>query len=373
MTVIDNLKIIMWMITWGRRVDTWEPQALSVNKDWSLNTSLNTLWKEVWIQNPIQVDGDSVYVKDIWVEQSISTNWTDEGLAWIDPILIPFTNLHTVIKNSTSDNPKILMVHFNRTVFANQIWLWCFWIWNSFSNVKIIALWSWWVERVIKDESSDNTKETSKNIFFWQQELFNAIKIEFHTIDEVCISNITIQKFSWVSLWQTERTTNSIQVMEYSHAEIHSWSHYYAWNYYPLLKDWVKDILIVTPDSDRWAHMTVAVDTVTSSVVYELFENITTSNDWTRDNERNRNRNFTDNNTTFVYEDPIITWWATLVNRLVNRYFWAWRWSAWGWARDSEEILLKPNSKYLLRATEQWNVATIINITLDWYEHINKG
>jgi hypothetical protein len=42
-----------------------------------------------------------------------------------------------------------------------------------------------------------------------------------------------------------------------------------------------------------------------------------------------------------------------------------------GSTRDDEEILLKQNTKYLLRITEANIANTIINWSLDWYEHVS--
>lgn len=49
MTVMENLKAIMWKVVAWLRVDTGEPQALSVNEDWTLNTSsraIDSSWRE---------------------------------------------------------------------------------------------------------------------------------------------------------------------------------------------------------------------------------------------------------------------------------------------------------------------------------------
>ena len=183
---------------------------------------------EVNIQYPLSIDWDSVYAKDIWIDESITTGWTDEDSTWLDLALIPFTNLNTRLHNWTSDNPKILLIHFNRTVSLDQVWLWCVWTGESFSNVKIVILWSWWVERTALDDSSNNTKYKSRNYQFWP-ELWNAIKLEFYTSDAVCISNITVQKVTKTAtriqalkpdgtitdIWATNNDNLRVSVQEY--------------------------------------------------------------------------------------------------------------------------------------------------------------
>lgn len=146
------------------------------------------------VQNPLPTDGDSVYIKDIWVSESDTTNWTDLDGAGGDVINIPFNNLHTAIENSTTDNPKVIRIHFNRTVSLDQVGLGCAdHAGKNFSNVLIKVLGSGGVEREVLDDSNDNTKRTSKDYKF-TAELCNAIEIEFHTADTVTITNITIHK-----------------------------------------------------------------------------------------------------------------------------------------------------------------------------------
>ncbi len=145
------------------------------------------------VQYPLATDGDSVYAKDIWVEESVTIGWTDEDSTGLDLALIPFTNLHTRLHNETADNPKTVTFHFNRTVSLDQVGLGSIGTDESFSNVKIIVLGSGAVERTVLDESASNTKYTSRNYQFGP-ELGNAVKLEFHTADAVCISNCTIQK-----------------------------------------------------------------------------------------------------------------------------------------------------------------------------------
>ena len=146
------------------------------------------------VQAPIPTDGDSVYVKDIWVEHCDVTNWVDADGIGGDIIKIPFNNLHTAIRNISSDDPKKLRIHFNRTINLFQVGLGCaIHPGENFSNAKITVLGSGEVSRGVLDESLSNTKYTSRNYQF-SPELCNAIDIDFHTSDPICISNITIQK-----------------------------------------------------------------------------------------------------------------------------------------------------------------------------------
>lgn len=155
--------------------------------------------KEVGVQNPLPTDGDSVYVKDIWVSQSIVADWQDLDNVGGDLIKIPFSNLHTAINNQTLDNVKRLRVHFNRTISLFQVGIGCAaHSGKNFSNVKVKALGSGGIERTVEDDSNNNAKYTSRNYQF-ESTLANAIELEFHTIDEITLSNITIHKVSQTS------------------------------------------------------------------------------------------------------------------------------------------------------------------------------
>jgi len=338
-----------------------------VNDDGSTNSRLLTSeGKPVDVQYPLATNGDSVYAKDIWVDQSVTTDWVDTDATGLDVALIPVTNLHTRITNSTTDNPKTILFHFNRSVFATQVGLGCVGG-DDFSNVKVVLLGSGGVERTIFNDSANNTKYTSRNYTFTKQ-LFNAVRLEFHTVDTVCLSNVTIQKTVSVSVAQVEKTTDSLQVISYSHAELHSGNHYHANKFETLAKNATRDILIVTPDTPRWAHMILEASTTASPITATLYEGVTTSNDGVIDGARNRNRNFPDNNTTIVYDNPVVTDLGDLLHAV---YIGSGRGDGDG-ARDAEEILLKQNTKYLFRIVEQNVTATVVSWVFDWYEHTNK-
>jgi hypothetical protein len=138
------------------------------------------------VQNPMPTDGDSVYIKDVDFANSDFTDWTGDSEQLFQS---PFS---TSITNSTANNPKQIVLAFSRTMNALQIG---FGENNGgdFSNLKISLLGSGGTTRSIFDESTDNTKRTSRNAEF-ENELFNSLLIEFYTADPVSLSNITIQK-----------------------------------------------------------------------------------------------------------------------------------------------------------------------------------
>ena len=145
---------------------------------------------EVSAQNPLPTNGDSVYSKDIWVEESDIGDFSGA-------ITDLFDDLHTPISNTTTDNPKTLVLHFKRTVIANVVGFGCYGGGN-FSNIKIELVNSGPVYTTVYDGSSDSAKRTNQTIPLPVTAGFNAIRITFHTSDTICLSNIVLPKTSGV-------------------------------------------------------------------------------------------------------------------------------------------------------------------------------
>jgi hypothetical protein len=69
------------------------------------------------VHNPLPTDGDIVYIKDVDFTNSDFTDWTGDPN---DLFESPFS---ASITNSTGDNPKVIILAFQRTIKANQIGL----------------------------------------------------------------------------------------------------------------------------------------------------------------------------------------------------------------------------------------------------------
>jgi len=151
---------------------------------------ISIMGSSVDVQNPLPTDGDSVYVKDIWLSESESVNFSGS-------VLDLFDNLHSEIINITSDNPKSITIHFNRTIISNVVGLGSTTS-GDFSNVKIKLKNSGGVLTTVIDESNSNTKYTTRTFQLPITAGFNALVIEFHTADMVTLSNCVILKSSGV-------------------------------------------------------------------------------------------------------------------------------------------------------------------------------
>ena len=170
-----------------------------------------------------------------------------------------------------------------------------------------------------------------------------------------------------VSVDQVDSTTNSLKTLDYSHAELHSGNHYNSRQYFTLAKNATRDLLIITPDTTRWAHALFELYTTAAPVTITIYEDTITSADGTLAPTVNRNRNFPDDNTTIVYDNPTVTTPGTMIS---DSYFGAGKFDS-GTVRSTNELLLKQNTKYLVRMVEQNVAITVINLVIDWYEHTN--
>jgi len=135
-------------------------------------------------QYPLQVDGDSVYAKDIDLSHSDSGTFTGT----IDTLV---SSYHTEITDTSATNPKTFTVHFYRPVTTTQIGIGS--LTGDFSNVKISLQDEKGTDRYVIDESADATKYPA-NIYSIPPTTFIQAVFEFYTADSVKINGIFIPK-----------------------------------------------------------------------------------------------------------------------------------------------------------------------------------
>jgi len=164
-------------------------------------------------------------------------------------------------------------------------------------------------------------------------------------------------------------STHSIQVIDNAHHEIHEGVRFFHQESYSLVKSGTVDHLIVTPDTTKWAHMVIGINNTLASIEVILYEDTVASANGTADTVFNRNRNSATVNTTLLFTAPTIT---TVGVKLTENVLGTGKNNPGGEVRDSEEIMLKQNTKYLLRISEPGIANTQVNLTFDWYEHTSK-
>jgi len=147
--------------------------------------SVDSTGQENNAQYPSSADGDSVYCKDIDIDNSDIGDFSGD-------VCDLFDSLKSLIQHTTSDNPKSIKVLFHRTVYAHQIGLGC-------DNLSV----GFGTDITVKLLGSGETVRYSKNfininpnsaLLDFDPKAFNGIILEFNTEDTVCISNVTIRK-----------------------------------------------------------------------------------------------------------------------------------------------------------------------------------
>lgn len=385
-------------------------QGLPLTPRGNVSVELKDAYGESYgAQNPITTGECCVYAKDVWAEES------DIG-GFSGAIADIFDNLHSVISNASSDNPKEILIHFQRTVVTNAVGLGAYA--GNFSNVKILGGNSGGIFSTLLDESASSTKHTSRKFQLPVTEGFNAIKIQFHTSDAVSLSNCVILKTSSVvarlqavkptgtvtdinatnggnlkvSLEELEnsvsvngntqlkttafgstgieakqdRSTGAMACVDYEHLEVHAGGHFF-------IKDWTDiaggaavDFLVVTPNTTKWAHMLFefAFEAEANIAIYEGAE---ASANGTPIPVNNRNRNSANTAGLTVFAGPTVT--ATGA-RLAGYKAGSGK-SVGGDARASAELVLKQNTKYLIRVVNDTVSNNWCDYLADWYEHTN--
>lgn len=170
-----------------------------------------------------------------------------------------------------------------------------------------------------------------------------------------------------------DSTTGALVTVTMAHHEAHEATNYICRSRTTIAKNGTFEILVVTPDTANWGHVTLGFSLSTSTSLIELFEGVTTSADGAIANSRNRNRNSPDNNTVLIYTAPTVTGGAVAGNLLEDGLFGSGKNSFGAGSRDSEEGILKQNTKYLIRVTEQNIAAVNFNYSIEWYEHENAA
>ncbi len=171
-----------------------------------------------------------------------------------------------------------------------------------------------------------------------------------------------------------DASTNSLQVVDYAHHEIHGGSLFEFTDYdADLDAAQTMEYIIRTPNTAEWAHFFLAVDGALQTLV-ELYED-TTHTVGAAQRVINTNRNVADNNTTDVFASNDDNADGTLIFENlfgidagvgINSI------SGGGQVRAAHEYILKQDTDYLLKITSN-TANNVVSIKLRWYEHTNKN
>jgi len=167
-----------------------------------------------------------------------------------------------------------------------------------------------------------------------------------------------------------DSSTHTLQSIEYEHHEIHAGSYYRAGFQKDIPNGETAVFTIKTPNTTKWLHFRPAVDVELEAAV-ELFENPTSISGGTSIIPRNANRNISDLSVATVIVDPTsidLTGAVQLGNVVEGSGK-----SSGGESSAQFEWVLKQNTTYILRVTNQTTSTNEVNIRCMWYEHTDKG
>lgn len=136
--------------------------------------------------HPVPVNIDSIYMGDI------DTVHSDNG-DFSGSITDHFDDLFSVSSNALTDNPKIIKIWFKHSIQLYSMGFGCNESGKNFSNIKIKLFGSDEAIRETIDDSANSSKETSLTFDFGPSKA-NGVIIEFHTADEIGLSNLIIWK-----------------------------------------------------------------------------------------------------------------------------------------------------------------------------------
>ncbi|MHA1400160.1 MAG: hypothetical protein ACTSQE_07410 [Candidatus Heimdallarchaeaceae archaeon] len=154
---------------------------------------LSTNDEKISVQNPLPTNGDSVYFKDLDIDNCTASGFTfDVGSGTEEEVVKSFvSSVFTGKSNNSITNPKTIYLQFNRPILTSSFGI------NSapgkyFSNAKVVLAqgeYSW----TAYDDSSDNTQH---QIFLFPTGpvKFSSMTITFHTANEIGIGLIGIFK-----------------------------------------------------------------------------------------------------------------------------------------------------------------------------------
>lgn len=166
-----------------------------------------------------------------------------------------------------------------------------------------------------------------------------------------------------------DKTTGTIQTIDYSHHEIHAGSHFAYFNAWDLGNAAVKDLLIKA-GSTALPHLffDVSCEAETDIVLYRA-PTVTTAGRLAENPETyNRRHDSTATASMFVYDLSTLADAGTMI---LHDHIGSAKTSG-GIARDDSEHVLAANTWYLLRITNATTSNNYIRAKLDWYEHTDK-
>lgn len=173
-----------------------------------------------------------------------------------------------------------------------------------------------------------------------------------------------------------DKSTNSLQIVDYEHHEVHAGSHFFIDDVADLAINNVFDMQFTTPDTAKWGHFTFTLNSE-AEVEWYVYEgaSITTPGTPYTPNNNNRNSENASVMTVGIAESASLAAANAITDvtgakQLRHGIIGAGKQNA-GTDERGKEVVLKQNTTYVFRAIA--NAAGYVNFDLNWYEHTDKN
>lgn len=164
-----------------------------------------------------------------------------------------------------------------------------------------------------------------------------------------------------------DASTNSLQVVDYAHHEVHGGNHYYIEGYTTLGVSGTLYVKLVTPDTTKWPHFQWEIGSsgiLTTTLVEDPTGGMTGGSGVTI---FNNNRN-SDNTSGLTITSGVT---APTGGTIISQSYFGSK-AAGGTHDRDDEIILKQNATYC-RTFLSGTASNIINFKASWYEHTDKN
>ena len=170
-----------------------------------------------------------------------------------------------------------------------------------------------------------------------------------------------------------DKATNTLQIIDYEHHEIHAGSHFFVEDFADLAINNVYDVQFTTPNTAKWAHLTFELNCEAETEWY-IYEGATIALAGTAITPINNNRNsatastmtlagITNTSVANANADTAVAGATVLADGIVGAG------KSGGVIQRNREIVMKQNTIYCLRAVA--SAAGYTNFLMTWYEHEN--
>lgn len=152
-------------------------------------------------------------------------------------------------------------------------------------------------------------------------------------------------------------------LMAWEEMQIHEGKHFYKREYFPLAGSSTLNVLIYTGEQE--AHFLPAISGNDGAINVSFWENPTVTTNGTLVPYFNSNYNYNDTNGLTFYRGGSVSALGTFKGR---NYVGSGR-TYGGTIRATDEIVLKPNSTYLMQIGNQIVTSNVIDCVFTWYDY----